>query len=292
MQLEETRMDDAGAVRTRAAFDPAPHVDAMRTRGWTIIEGFLDAARLAAFRVGVEPLLGRYRGRNDFEGRTTERIYTLVGRGPVFEDMAADPRLMAVLGAFLKPNFLLSASHAICIFPGEKAQALHTDDAFYLVPRPRPPLGISVIGAVDPFTAENGGTVMVPGSHRWSSAEVEDFRRGRTPATAPPPEAVALEMPAGAIAVFPGTLVHGAGANASAEPRLAFTNQYCEPWLRPQENFYLAIPRDRVRAMAPAVQSLLGYSITPPFLGMVTASHPAKTLDPAWTPPITRGEAQ
>ncbi len=40
--------------------------------------------------------------------------------------------------------------------------------------------------------------------------------------------------------------------------------------------------------MAPELQSLLGYSITPPFLGMVTASHPAKTLDPNWTPAIER----
>jgi ectoine hydroxylase-related dioxygenase (phytanoyl-CoA dioxygenase family) len=282
-------MDDASALTATTAFDPVPHIEAMRTRGWTVIENFLDAGRLAAFRAGVEPLLGAYRGRNDFEGRTTERVYTLVGRGRVFEDLTADPRLMAVIGAFLRPNFLLSASHAIAIIPGEVAQALHTDDSFYLVPRPRPPLAISVIGAIDAFTAENGGTVMIPGSHRWSSAEVEAFRLGRTAATPPPPEAVALEMPAGAIAVFPGTLVHGAGANRSKEPRLAFTSQYCEPWLRPQENFYLAVPKARVRAMAPALQSLLGYSITPPFLGMVTASHPLKTLDPDWTAPITRG---
>ena len=285
-------MDDASAIKATTAFDPAPHIDAMRTRGWTVIEDFLDADRLAAFRAGVEPLLGAYRGRNDFEGRTTERVYTLVGRGRVFEDITCDPRLMAVIGAFLKPNFLLSASHAISIFPGEVAQALHTDDSFYLVPRPRPPLAISVIGAIDPFTAENGGTVMIPGSHIWSSAEVEAFRIGRTAATPTPPEAVPLEMPAGAIAVFPSTLVHGAGANRSAEPRLAFTSQYCEPWLRPQENFYLAIPKAQVRAMAPTLQSLLGYSITPPFLGMVTASHPLKTLDPEWTPPITRETAE
>ena len=260
----------------------------MRERGWTIIENFLDAQRLADFRAGVEPLLGHYRGRNDFEGRATERVYTLVGRGPVFEDIACDARLMMVLSAFLKPNFLLSASHAICIFPGEAAQSLHYDDGFYQQPRPRPPLGISVIGAIDAFTAENGGTVMIPGSHRWSDAEAAGFRLNHLAATSPPPEATPLEMPAGAIAVFPGTLVHGAGANRSQAPRLAFTNQYCEPWLRTQENFYLSIPKERVRAMSPTLQSLLGYSITPPFLGMVTASHPAKTLDPGWTPAIER----
>jgi len=279
-------MDGSTPAATIAGFDPAPHIAQMNDRGWTIIENFLDDARLEAFRAAIAPHLGGLRGRNPFEGRTTERVYTLVGRGRVFEDLSCDPRLMAVLSGFLKPNFLLSASHAIRILPGEAAQALHTDDSFYLVPRPRPPLGISVIGAIDAFTAENGGTVMIPGSHRWGANELAAVRERRMGGSSA--ETTPLEMPAGAIAVFPGTLVHGAGANRSNTARLAFTSQYCEPWLRTQENFYLAIPRERVRAMAPALQSLLGYSITPPFLGMVSASHPSKTLDEGWTPPITR----
>jgi ectoine hydroxylase-related dioxygenase (phytanoyl-CoA dioxygenase family) len=268
-------------------FDADAHVRRMREEGYTIVEGLMDADQLAAFRDGVAPLLGHFRGRNAFEGHATERVYTLVARGKVFEDIACDPRLLAILSAFLKPNFLLSASHAICIHPGEAAQSLHTDDSFYLVPRPRPALAVSVIGAVDAFTAENGGTVVLPHTHKWGAEELVQFREGRMPKEKIP-NAMPLEMPAGAIAVFPGTLVHGAGANRSLEARLGYTYQYCEPWLRTQENFYLAIPRERVAAMAPELQSLLGYSITPPFLGMVTASHPAKTLEPGWTPAIVR----
>jgi ectoine hydroxylase-related dioxygenase (phytanoyl-CoA dioxygenase family) len=97
-----------------------------------------------------------------------------------------------------------------------------------------------------------------------------------------------LEMPAGAIVLFQGTLIHGAGANVSRAPRLAFTNQYCEPWCRTQENFYLAVPRELVRDMSPDLQTLLGYEIMPPFMGQVTASHPRKTLEPDYVPPVLR----
>jgi ectoine hydroxylase-related dioxygenase (phytanoyl-CoA dioxygenase family) len=131
---------------------------------------------------------------------------------------------------------------------------------------------------------------MIPGSHRWGPEDLAALRERRLDASAS--RAMPLEMPAGAIAIFPGTLVHGAGANRSDAARLAFTSQYCEPWLRTQENFFLSIPKDRVRAMAPELQSLLGYSITPPFLGMVSASHPLKTLDPDWTAPITRAPGE
>jgi ectoine hydroxylase-related dioxygenase (phytanoyl-CoA dioxygenase family) len=73
-------------------------------------------------------------------------------------------------------------------------------------------------------------------------------------------------------------LLHRGGANRSAAPRLALSNQYCEPWARTQENFYLGVPVERVRAMSPRLQALLGYEIMPPFMGHVTASHPAKVL--------------
>jgi ectoine hydroxylase-related dioxygenase (phytanoyl-CoA dioxygenase family) len=103
---------------------------------------------------------------------------------------------------------------------------------------------------------------------------------------------VPMEMPAGAAVVFPGTLLHRGGANRSAKPRLAFTNQYCEGWGRTQENFYLSVPKEMVRAMSPRLQALLGYEIWPSFMGMVTASHPSKALDPDWVPPIVAQRPQ
>jgi ectoine hydroxylase-related dioxygenase (phytanoyl-CoA dioxygenase family) len=264
-------------------FDTDAHAARMREQGYTVIEDFLDAEALAAFRAGLRPFRGTHHGRNDFEGFRTERIYTLVARGRIFEDIAADPRLMALIGRFLKPNFLLSASHAISLEPGETPQSIHADDSFYHQRRPRPPIGISVIGAIDDFTAANGATEVIPGSHRWG--EPGDAGRpndmGEIASMLVP-----MEMPAGAALVFCGTLLHRGGANVTDRPRLAFTNQYCEPWARPQENFWLAVPRDRVAAMAPQVQTLLGYEIHPPFLGMVTASHPRKALEPDWVPPV------
>ena len=97
---------------------------------------------------------------------------------------------------------------------------------------------------------------------------------------------VPMEIPAGAALVFAGTLLHRGGANVTDKPRLAFTNQYCEPWARPQENFWLSVPKAIVRKMSPAARILLGYEIAPPFLGMVTASHPSKALEEGWAPPI------
>ncbi len=269
--------------RATLQFDADGHAADIRGQGFTIIEDFMDGAGLAAFRADLAPFLGAHRGRNDFEGFETERIYTLVARGKIFESLACEPRLMLLLSRFLEGNFLLSATHAINLMPGETVQSIHIDDGFYHQPRSSPAVGYSVIGAIDAFTAENGATEVIPGSHLWSDAELAERRKDPKALEA---LLVPMEIPAGACFVFPGKLLHRGGANRTTKPRLAFTNQYCAGWARPQENFFLSVPKDVVRSMSPRAQALLGYELWPTFMGMVTGSHPRKALEQNFVPPI------
>ena len=245
------------------------HLEELDDQGYTLIREFLSADALRRVREGLAPYLESHRGRNAFEGFRTERVYTLVGRGRVFEDIVEDARVLAILDRVLRPGYLLTASQAICIHPGESAQAIHHDDSFYPVARPRPSYSYSTIVAVDDFTAENGGTEVIPGSHRWSDAQIES-------------RLVPMVVPAGTCILFHGTLMHRGGANRSAASRLAFSNQYCEPWARTQENFFLGVPPERAAKMSPRLQVLLGYEVMPPFMGHVTASHPRKVLQPGY----------
>ncbi|WP_232665484.1 phytanoyl-CoA dioxygenase family protein [Pseudonocardia sp. TRM90224] len=128
----------------------------------------------------------------------------------------------------------------------------------------------ATVWAIDEFTEENGATVVVPGSHRWPD--------GRTPTGTDARHAAV--MPAGSCILFVGTLWHGGGANRSAAPRLAATAQYCQPWLRTQEAFTLSTSADVVREVSEEIRGMLGYSIHPPFVGMVDGAHPERVLDP------------
>lgn len=278
---------------TMDTFDIDVHLQRLLRDGYSVIEDFLTPADLQAVREGLAPYLDRHNGRNNFEGRKTERVYTLVARAAIFERIAEDARVLALLDRLLQPGYLLTASQAIGIQPGETPQPIHYDDQFYRIPRPRPAISVSTIVAVDPFTAENGGTELLPGSHRWSDAQIAGIYDGHD-ADAPArrdleSRLIATQMPAGACVMFFGTLLHRGGANRSGAPRLAFSNQYCEPWARTQENYFLAIPAARVRAMSPRIQQLLGYDIWPPFMGHVSASHPSKALREDWVAPV-RGD--
>ncbi len=240
--------------------------DALMRDGYVVIERLIDTATCDAMRAESRRLLGGT-GRNSFEGFKTQRIYNVLAKTRVFDDLIDHPRLLALMGRLFEPNYLLSQAQVIDIHPGEEAQTLHFDDSFYKIPRPRPALAMSAIWAIDDFTAENGATEMVPQSHLWGSTVPTHDQT--TPCV----------MPAGSVVLFLGTFWHGGGANRTARERLAFTNQYCAPWLRQQENFFLEVPREITRKLRPTIQSLMGYSIYPPFMGMVDSMHPKRVLD-------------
>jgi ectoine hydroxylase-related dioxygenase (phytanoyl-CoA dioxygenase family) len=234
--------------------------------GYVILPDLLDAEQVGEIRDATAALLDRH-GRNPFEGHATQRIYSVLNKTRACDVIVDHPRVLALLDRLLLPNYLLSMLQVINILPGERAQMLHTDDAFYPLPRPRKPLGAATIWAIDDFTADNGATDIIAGSHLWGE-EAPD-----------PADRRAVVMSAGSCVFFLATLWHGGGANRSGHPRLAVTAQYCEPWVRPQEAFTLSIPRDIVRAVSEDTRRMLGYSIHPPFIGQVDGMHPKRLLE-------------
>jgi ectoine hydroxylase-related dioxygenase (phytanoyl-CoA dioxygenase family) len=269
---------------------------AIREAGFVVVPDVIPGADVDRMRQTLaSDLAAELYGRNDFEGHRTQRVYSLVARAPIFTALVEHPVMLALCDEFLERNYLLTASQAINILPGETPQPFHTDDSFYRIARPRAAVSLSFIFALDPFTLENGATQVVPGSHRWADAEIDrlladvDFEtvpsadRTPRPKGAPPAwfraDLIDVEMPMGAAIAFLGTLEHRGGENRSERPRLALSNQYCQPWARQQENYFLSIPHEQARAMTPRVQELLGYSVHPPFMGHANGLHPRRMLE-------------
>jgi len=260
-------------------------VSRLEEDGYLIFPSLLSSAEIDAVREAMRPhLCGEYPGRNDFEGYKSERVYAMLAKSPVFADLVAHPLMLGLCEAVLGPNVLLSACLGINTHPGETAQALHFDDAFYDVPRPRRALSLGAFWAIDEFTDTNGATEIIPGSHRWSDEgppreEFEQaFETGGTGVEQSHPDLTPVVMPAGSLMVGLGTMWHRGGPNRSDASRLAITPQYCVAWGRQQENMTLSVPPQIAATYSERVRELIGYSIHPPFMGHVGGRHPAKTL--------------
>lgn len=274
--FEYGRMDLAGTFRSTAGsqeqvpkelLDGAMH--ALERDGYVVFERLIPEEKLAEIRADVVPRFLEKTGRNNFEGFATKRLYAVIEKTFVCNELVDHPLVLGLLDRILEPNYLLSQLQVIDIQPGEAAQPLHYDDGFYTVPRPRKALGAATIFAVDPFTEDNGATVVVPGSHAWGD---------RLPTPEDQARAKSVVMPAGSLLFFLGTTWHGGGQNRTDESRMCVTAQYCAPWCRQQENYALSISRDRVKQCSEHVQRMLGYSIHAPFMGFVNGMHPKRLL--------------
>jgi ectoine hydroxylase-related dioxygenase (phytanoyl-CoA dioxygenase family) len=146
---------------------------------------------------------------------------------------------------------------------------LHRDEDVYPLTRPHPPVVVNSMWALTDFTADNGATRLIPGSHRWPANRRPAEDGGETvPAT----------MPAGSVLIYLGGLWHSGGANTTDRPRPGLLLEYVVSWLRPQETQLVAVPPDVARSLPERLQELLGYNVYPPFLGYVDGRHPGRIL--------------
>jgi ectoine hydroxylase-related dioxygenase (phytanoyl-CoA dioxygenase family) len=206
-------------------------------------------------------------GQDDFRGYQTRRVGALVARVPSIQDLVLNPLVLASAeGILLRycARIQLTYTQAIRLGPGETPQPLHRDDEVYSLP---PPEGVewALIGmwAASDFTATNGATLVVPGSHRWPrerAARAEEIGQAI--------------MPKGSLLLHLGSVLHAGGANGAGDDRIGLSVNYALGWLRQTENQILAMPPERARTLPPRLQDLLGYSVHGRILGEVGLEDP------------------
>ena len=246
---------------------------AIERDGFAIVRGLLDPEALARLSGELTPHLEATElGDPDtFFGHKTKRFGALLSRCPMTRDMVVHPLLLAVVDRVLGPycaRYRIHYTGVMHVEPGERAQVMHRDTGLYPIQNPAPPLTLATMWAVSDFSAENGATRIVPGSHRWPDQRIPE-----------PGEIAQAEMPAGSLLIYVGSTIHGAGANRSKGARCGVALHYALGWLRQEENQYLAVPMEEARTFPRQLQCLMGYELGTVNLGFVDHKHPNDVLN-------------
>jgi len=256
--------------------DPTPLAAAVERDGYVVLERAIAPALVSQLTQTIDGAMDTLDvpfGSNEFLGHRTRRLFNLLARDRTFEQVPLHPAVLPVVEQVLDSECLLSSLTAIEMNPGETAQPAHADDGSIGLPKPHLPISCTAIWALTDFDVANGGTHVVPGSHRADHSPGRDERWSD--------ERQPTVMPAGSVLVYHGSLWHGGGANRSDARRLAIVANYCAGWIRQEECQLLALPGERVARFPSRLRRLVGYSTYRGLMGHVDQRDPETLLDPS-----------
>jgi ectoine hydroxylase-related dioxygenase (phytanoyl-CoA dioxygenase family) len=161
----------------------------------------------------------------------------------------------------------LNLTQAIEIHPGALPQAPHRDQDMWGGPKGSLEYLVNVMWPLAPFSRENGGTRLWPGSH--CDPEVDGLEEA---------DAIVPHLAPGDALVFLGSTLHGGGGNIAVARRRGIVVSYCLGWLKPFELQWLVYPPPIARHFSPDLAALVGYAQHRPNLGNVEGQCPSILL--------------
>lgn len=239
--------------------------------GYCVVENAVPLARLDSLRRDIEPVFEETAlSIGPFYGGTTKRFHGLLRRSPQMEVFVLQSDILTAVRTVLGEacdTIQLNLTQAIEILPGGDIQPPHRDQDMWPVRTAGVEYLVNVMWPFTDYSAENGATLVWPGSHLRQDELVIDER-----------EAVAVEMAPGSALLFLGSTLHAGGANRTDRPRRGMIVSYSLGWLKPYELPWLAYPPQVAREFPIALAELAGYRVHRPNLGTHEGRCPSQLL--------------
>ncbi len=238
------------------------HKAGLQASGYCVMEGVLSreetadvrrrlvAAAAESERRGV-PIYREHLDPND----RNVRVFNLLDLDPIFLELIQHPVALEIVRHVLTDDFIISNFTANIARPGSGSMKIHSDLAI-VMPEPwHSPWSLNVIWCLDDVTADNGGTLFLPGSHRLErrSDLPPDIAERMTP----------FEAPAGSVIAMEGRLWHTSGANRTPDQERALLfGYYTRSFIRPQWNHNVGLSAKTQASLTPEMRRRLGLDLT------------------------------
>ena len=149
--------------------------DQLAERGFCLLEGVIPAAEVGAVRADVLRAVDRHRQERRDAPPNIGAVSGLIRYSQSFTPYLTDARLASLCLALLGEHYRVSYTSSIVNYPGNDRGGWHADWPFNQrnaghIQQPYPDMVMHLttllLDAFSPFTGENGGTLVSPGSHR------------------------------------------------------------------------------------------------------------------------------
>lgn len=207
--------------------------------GWTVIENAASTDFNERLRDTILEVAGPHSGAN-----------MLLAKDPIFAEAILNPKLLAIAEFSVGRGFLISQVAASIRAKGAPSIGLHADNNWLPAPFPAHNMLLTGCWACDEYTREAGATLIIPGTnklHRHPDADEIRALEG----------AVAIECPAGSVALWDGNLWHSNYPRATDGERVVCHITYTRLMMRPVED-YSALADQLIKDNGDQMAQLLG----------------------------------
>lgn len=203
----------------------------LQSRGYAVFQGVLDEEWLRNLRADLDTIYAKRRAvqeRNGIAAGMSGTCHHLLGEASAMGALIATLPLDAVLRRYFDGPYILNSFGGFLNGPDTEygyIAKVHRDvrtytDTFKLM--------VNMLIMLDDFTAENGATRLLAGSHKVAEKPTDRaFETDATPALGR----------AGDILLFDSRLWHAAGQNRSGAVRRALTLTFSRPFVKPQLDY-------------------------------------------------------
>ena len=224
------------------------HLHRLRMDGWTVIEGVIPKAHLKGLRQSVVATASE-RGTPEAQAKGIGHVPGFFRYDQSLAPYVSAPAIMELVLACFGPHARVSFATATVNYPGNDRGGWHADWPFNQrspghVPAPYPDviMHLTTLWMLSSFTSENGGTLVVPGSHRCQNNP--SGNNGVDPLE-PYPTEMSVTGSAGSLLVMDSRLWHTTAPNRSEEARVSVVIRYAPWWL----NTEILMPGSAQRSM-------------------------------------------
>ena len=232
--------------------------------GYCKIENALSQQQIEVIRNRVlEQAAGEKKAGIPQKTPSGQNINCCVNKGRCFELLIEQhpsvvqggPLVEQLIDEALGDGWICTSLIASLSLRGGVPQALHQDQSNAL--DSRSPMTVNVLSAISGVDETNGGTLLIPGSHKILSDAV---REGVPVGKLPP--AINLDAEAGTMVITDGRLLHATGINHSETPRIMMLNGMQKSWMRQQENWMLSVKPEVLHRASFKLLHRMGFQAT------------------------------
>ena len=210
------------------------HIEELKHTGYTVVEDVIPASELRRITESVEATTAQH-GTSDAGEQGIGHVPGFIRFDQSMAPYLGSRKVLDPIEGILGPTVKISFTTATINRPGNQRGQWHADWPFnqlnagsVAAPYPDLPMHVTTLWMLSAFSAENGGTLIVPGSHRESNNPTGGYGVGRFEAH---PEETNAEGPAGSVLILDSRMWHATAPNTTNDPRVSVVVRYAPWWL-------------------------------------------------------------